>query len=300
MAMFAQVDGDQAEELVSLSLGSLGGVITVWEQVDDGWELAWKVEVQGTMRPLLLAANLIGDEGREIVVAADDDVLIISPPQVSLPAPLRHHLTGTLERIDWGGPVGPLVVISGDHRDDVVGFMVSEDVIRLQQLSGVHVLPLDLELDVAPLDLVTVHANDDQYLDLAVAGLGVVDADTDEPKLSISAGVLYGDSRGRYGGVMSAIEGWPSGGFIFPYGGLVAGDFSDDGLADLVLMRVGGENSTAGSLVYLFGEEDGSFLPTSSYLDVGQRLLTIDVNSDGVLDIVYAGLGAPSWLYIVP
>ena len=65
-------------------------------------------------------------------------------------------------------------------------------------------------------------------------------------------------------------------------------------------MRVGGEGSTDGSLVYLFGEEDGSFFPASSYLDVGQRLLAIDVNGDGILDIAYAGLGAPNWLYVVP
>lgn len=300
LAMFADAQGDKEEELITLSLGSLGGVVTVWEKTNDDWIVAWKAEVRGTIRPLLLAGNLIGNNKKEIVVAADSDIIIITPPESEIPSPYSSFLAGAVQRIDWGGPVGPLVVIPGDRDDEVVGFRVSDDVIQLQRLAGTQVAVLELTVDIAPLDLVTVDADGDKYLDLAVAGLGLIDEGTDEPKLVIHAGILYGNRYGQYGGEIEPIEGWPNSAFIFPYGGLLAEDLTGNGHIDLAMMRLGGEASTDGSLVYMFGQEDGSLQPAASYQDVGQRLLSIDINNDGIPDIAYTGQGAPNWLYIIP
>jgi len=290
-ALITDVQGDESGELIALSFTGFGGEVAVWAREENGWMLEWTNEIHGTVRPILLAADLLGDNKKEIVIGVDDEIAILSPPS--------EGASGDTRKIDWGGPVGPLVVVPGTQDDSVVGFMVSEDEVLLKRISGTRVSTLDYMLEgAAPLDLTTVDANSDEYLDLAVAALGVLDEETDEPTLGMKAGFLLGEQSGHYEGEIAFIELWPPNAMIFPYGGMVAEDLTGNGLADIVLMRRGGDISTEASLYYLISQEAESQLVRASYEDIGQRLLALDINDDGVPDIVYSGQGTPTALHI--
>jgi len=138
-------------------------------------------------------------------------------------------------------------------------------------------------------DVVTVgDFNEDDRLDIAVA------ADPGVGNGSNSFYVLLNNGDGTYGAAAShAIPG----NYYGYVGGIIAADIDSDGHLDIVTSEE--DEMAAASGAIFFGDGAGNFLLSSSGLTTvgGARLLTTDLNNDGLADIATSDhwAGQPRW-----
>jgi hypothetical protein len=291
IARLADTDGDEGDELVVWGFSDAGTGVAVWRRGSGGWEFSWFHIFEDEVLPLLLTVDLDSDGRDEIVTAAGSDVIVLKDNGTDASPFSPCDVT----RIDWGGPVGPLVGFNLEKGGAVAGFRLSPEAVQLLVLRGRDVEETELILEIAPLDLVAADVNGDGLEDLASVGLGVTDEDG-EPRLTAVGGFLINEGGGRFTSSLSPIPDWPSDCWPFPYGGLTVGDFAGDERLDLAVMRLASGAGSPGGVVIMPQCDDGFDEPIFLEECVGTKLFALDLDGDGRSELAYAGLGTPARL----
>ncbi len=124
-----------------------------------------------------------------------------------------------------------------------------------------------------------------------IADFVVVFADGLKNTGSTSVDVLIGKGDGTFRPPVQIIGG---SGY---WAGLAVADFNQDGKPDIAAESSPGGNSLSGSLTILLGNGDGTFTAGPTYtptaVSIYSNILPVDVDGDGILDIVVGGILAP-------
>lgn len=233
----------------------------------------------GEMQPFLAGGDLDGDGNVDVVMLHEKGLLVL--------------WGGTSEVTPYSLPGQPYLLavgdITGDGIDEALVVAAGEDA-RLISVSFPHRKPKFLaplvvfDLYAVPMALALGDFDGDGLLDAAVTAMRL-DVDQVARAVSVKRGEiwLYCSQAGT---AVFTIAGWPEGDAPWPLTGLVAGDFTNDGLVDLAL------TSVAGAGIFLLpGRGDGHFASPLRFLFPSGHLLRADLDGNGVPELIASWLG---------
>jgi hypothetical protein len=307
LAAFGDVTGDGVEELVVFEFAEELGAYPVYEKGRWVWkdskarvtawrvgdkEPLWSVPLGVDVRPLLFLYDLDGDGVKDGVTAVGDRVVGVNFDLAATTKPWELRIKRI--EVPVGGPVGPMARVRlGSHEALALLRLTEKAELFLLREGKLH--NTEVALALAPLDLQAGDMDGDGNDDLVIVGWGAMEEEG-EAKLAVYVAILFGDGQGRFRPELFPIREWPPLAMPFPYGGLALADLDGDGDLDLACMRLPDREGNPGGIVVLPWEAGAFGKPALLPGCVGTRLLALDVDGDGLPELLSVQEGIPAQL----